>query len=103
LNNNWEVNLTSKQVSKQYLDNTQNEARIVKAYFLQDINTSYKLFEKPKWNAHLQLYVNNIFDKKYEPNGFTYSYLYEKTVTTSNNYCPMAGRNFWVSLKVNLK
>ena len=103
LNKNWEVNLTSKQVSKQYLDNTQNEARILKAYFLQDINTSYKLFEKPKWNAQLQLYVNNIFDKKYEPNGFTYSYLYESTITTSNNYYPMAGRNYWISLKIDLK
>lgn len=103
LTTKWQINLTSKQVSKQYLDNTQNEARILKGYFLQDINTSYELFKKSKWNAQFQLYVNNIFDKKYEPNGFTYSYLYENTVTTSNNYYPMAGRNFWVSLKIDLK
>ena len=103
LNNKWQINLTSKQVSKQYLDNTQNESRTLKAYFLQDVNTSYTLFEKSKWNAQLQLYVNNLFDKKYEPNGFTYSYLYDSTITTSNNYYPMAGRNFWISLKINLK
>jgi iron complex outermembrane receptor protein len=103
LNNNWQINLTSKQVSKQYLDNTQNEARTLKAYFLQDINTSYTLFDKPKWNAQLQLFVNNLFDKKYEPNGFTYSYLYDTAITTSNNYYPMAGRNFWMSFKINLK
>jgi len=102
LNKKWQLNFSSKYVSKQYLDNTQNEARILKAYFLQDINTSYTLFTKQKWNAQLQLYVNNIFDKKYEPNGYTYSYLSEGSITTSNNYYPMAGRNYWLSLKINI-
>ncbi len=102
LNSKWQMNLTSKYVSKQYLDNTQNETRVLNAYFLQDINASYTLYTKQRWNAQLQLYVNNIFDKKYEPNGYTYSYLYEGGITTSNNYYPMAGRNYWLSLKINI-
>jgi len=102
INKKWQLNFSSKYVSKQYLDNTQNEARILKAYFLQDFNTSYTLFAKQKWNAQLQLYTNNIFDKKYEPNGFTYSYFFEGAITTSNNYYPMAGRNYWLSLKINI-
>jgi len=103
LNKKWQLNFTSKFVSKQYLDNTQNETRVLKAYFLQDINTSYTLFTKQKWNAQLQLFVNNIFNKLYEPNGFTYSYLSGGEITTSNNYYPMAGTNFWISLKINRK
>jgi len=103
LSNQWDVNFTSKYVSKQYLDNTQNEARTLKAYFLQDISTSYTLYTKPKWDAAIQLYANNIFNKLYEPNGFTYSYMYLGAITTSNNYYPMAGSNFWISLKINLK
>ena len=103
LNKKWQLNFTSKFVSKQYLDNTQNDTRVLKAYFLQDINTSYTLFTKQKWNAQLQLFVNNIFNKLYEPNGFTYSYLSGGEITTSNNYYPMAGTNFWISLKINRK
>jgi iron complex outermembrane receptor protein len=100
---NWKISFTSKYVSKQYLDNTQNESRILKAYFLNDLNTSWKFLTRKKWNAQLQFYVINLFDNLYEPNGFTYSYFYGGTTTTSNNYYPMAGRNFWASIKIDIK
>lgn len=93
----------SKYVSKQYLDNTQNESRILKPYFLQDLSVQYQLFNTSKWSAQIQIHVNNILDKKYEPNGYTYSYLWGAAVTTSNNYYPMAGRNYWLTLKFDLK
>jgi len=99
----WQLTFTSKYVSNQYLDNTQNESRTLKGYFLNDLNTSYKLFNKKHWGASLQFYVINIFDKLYEPNGYTYSYVYGGTTTTSNNYFPMAGRNYWLSLKIDIK
>jgi len=103
LTSKWQINLTSKQVSKQYLDNTQNESRTLKAYFLQDIQLSHNLVSKTKWAMQIQLYANNIFNKLYEPNGYTYSYVYSGSTTTSNNYFPMAGRNYWISLKIDLK
>ena len=93
----------SKYVSKQYLDNTQNESRKLNAFFVNDLNVSYKLFKKKRMSALLQLYVINIFDIKYEPNGYTYSYLWGGTTTTSNNYFPMAGRNYLVSVKIDIK
>jgi iron complex outermembrane receptor protein len=85
------------------LDNTQNESRTLKAYFLNDINVSYKLIDKKKWQALFQFYAINILDIKYEPNGYTYSYIYGGTTTTSNNYFPMAGRNYFASIKIELK
>ena len=94
---------TSKYVSKQYLDNTQNESRILSAFFVNDLNISYKLISKKRVDAILQLYAINLLDVKYEPNGYTYSYIYGGTTTTSNNYFPMAGRTFLVSLKIDLK
>jgi len=103
LSNKWNINLISKYVSKQYLDNTQNETRKLNAYFLQDIQLSHNLHSKTKWAMQIQLYANNIFNKLYEPNGYTYSYVYGGITTTSNNYFPMAGRNYWVSLKIDLK
>ena len=102
-NNQWQFALTSKYVSKQYLDNTQNEARSLKAYFVNDLNIAYKIVDNKKWGASIQYYVLNILDTKYEPNGYTYSYIWGGTTTTSNNYFPMAGRNFLLSLKLNFK
>jgi len=46
--------------------------------------------------------VNNVFNKKYEPNGYTYSYQYGGAVTTENFYYPMAGTNCMVGLNVKL-
>jgi iron complex outermembrane receptor protein len=46
--------------------------------------------------------VNNVFNKKYEPNGYTYSYQYGGSVITENFYYPMAGTNFMVGLNVKL-
>jgi iron complex outermembrane receptor protein len=99
----WQLQIASKYVSKQYLDNTQNENRILKSYLINDMNVIWKFATYKKWEAHLQLYVINLFDKLYEPNGYTYSYIYGGVTTTSNNYFPMAGRNYWVSLKIDLK
>ena len=99
----FQIALVNKYVSKQYLDNTQNESRILNAYFLTDLNIAYPFMNKLKWSAQVQFYLNNIFDTLYEPNGYTYSYFYGGAVTTSNNFYPMAGRNYWLSLKINLK
>jgi iron complex outermembrane receptor protein len=85
------------------LDNTQNENRKLNAFFTNDLTASYQLTNTKKWNILLQLYAINIFDVKYEPNGYTYSYVWGGTTTTSNNYFPMAGRNFLMSLKIDLK
>lgn len=99
----WQFTWTSKYVSKQYLDNTQNENRVLNSYFLNDMSAHYRLITKTKWNAVVQFTIVNLFDKLYEPNGYTYSYVYGGTTTTSNNYFPMAGRMYWLSLKIDIK
>ena len=100
---NWQLNFISRYASKQYLDNTQNESRILKAYFLNDMMAQFQLAKKQQWSAQIQLHMNNLFDVKYEPNGYTYSYLYASTLTTSNNFYPMAGKNYWLTLKIDFK
>jgi iron complex outermembrane receptor protein len=42
--------------------------------------------------------VFNLFNKKYEPNGYTYSYQLGGQMNIANNYFPMAGTNFMVGL-----
>lgn len=106
---NWKPNdklsffWTTKYTSIQFLDNTQNKNRILDAYFINDINAHWTIMNKAKFSMLLQVYANNILDVAYAPNGYTFSYIYDRTLTTSNNYYPMAGRNFWISLKIDLK
>jgi iron complex outermembrane receptor protein len=94
---------TTKYVSKQYLDNTQNNSKALDDYFLNDINAHWQIIDKTKWKMKIQFFINNILDIKYEPNGYTYSYIYSGVTTTSNNYFPMAGRNYWLSLIIDIK
>ena len=106
---NWKPNdklsffWTTKYTSKQFLDNTQNKDRILDAYFINDINAHWTILNKTKFTMLLQVYANNVLDVQYAPNGYTYSYIYDQSLTTSNNYYPMAGRNYWISLKIDLK
>jgi iron complex outermembrane recepter protein len=99
---NTEVNLVGKYVSKQYLDNTQNESRRLNGFYTQDARIAYtfkKVFLK---EAVVMLQANNLFDKKYEPNGYTFSYIAGGALKTSNYYFPMAGRNFMIGVNVKL-
>ena len=99
---NAEINLMSKYVGKQYMDNTQNKNRMLKAYFTQDARFAYTLHNAifHEWNLILQ--VNNIFNKMYEPNGYTYPYVYGGELINDNYYYPMAGTNFMVAVNVKL-
>lgn len=96
------IDLLSKYVSKQYLDNTNNEARKLNAYFTEDARAIYSFSKKWLKNIDLILQVNNIFNKKYEPNGYTYSYYYNAKLTTENFYFPMAGTNLMFAINIKL-
>jgi len=98
---NWEISLPFKAVSKQYLDNTSNESRMLNGFYVQDFRTIYTLKGKKSFETNFIFQLNNILDKKYEPNGYTYSYIYGGELTTENFYFPMAGRNFMMT--VNFK
>ncbi len=95
------IDLLSKYVSKQYLDNTGNDARQLDPYFTQDLRLAYSLQKGPLKNADLIFQVNNIFNKKYEPNGYTFSYVSSAQVVTENYFFPMAGTN--LTMGVNVK
>jgi iron complex outermembrane receptor protein len=95
------VALQSKYVSKQYMDNTQNEGRKLNAYWVNNARLGYDFSFIGIKNINAGLLVNNILNRKYESNGYTYSSIYQGTTTTENFYFPQAGTNFLVSL--NLK
>jgi iron complex outermembrane recepter protein len=98
---NAEISLLSKYVGRQYLDNTSQRSRSLNPYYLQDIRLSYNIIQKILKETNLVLQLNNVFNKKYEPNGYSFSYIYGGELITENFYFPMAGFN-WM-LGVNLK
>lgn len=98
---NFEFSMLSKYVGKQYLDNTQNETRKLNAYYIQDARLVYTLSAGWMKEAAIIFQANNIFGKLYEPNGYTFSYIYGGQLVTENYYYPMADRNFIIGL--NLK
>lgn len=99
--NNAELSLISKYVGKQYLDNTQNENRKLNAYYTQDARMTYTISNKWIRDASIIFQLNNILNRLYEPNGYTFSYIYAGSMVTENYYYPMAGINFLAG--VNLK
>lgn len=92
----------SKYVGKQYLDNTGNNDRAVSDYFTNDIRFSYDFSALGIENIGLSLMVNNVLNRKYSSNGYTWGYYYgAENLYQQNNYYPQAGINFLAG--VNLR
>lgn len=99
---NFEISLISKYVGKQYLDNAQNENRIINDYYTQDVRASLTLRNKLIKECTIIGQVNNVFNRKYEANGYTFSYVAGGNFTTENYYFPMAGTNFMLAVNIKL-
>jgi iron complex outermembrane receptor protein len=97
---NFSANLLGKYAGEQYLDNTSNKARMMDAFYTQDIRLGYDLLLNKIGRLSFIFQVNNLFDAMYEPNGYTYSYFAGNELTTENYYFPMAGRNWMLGVNV---
>ncbi|MBC5993012.1 TonB-dependent receptor [Pontibacter cellulosilyticus] len=88
-----------KTVSKQYLDNTENESRIIRPYEVGDLRLRYNIgFKNILKELELGLMVNNVFNEMYAANGYTFSYIAGGDQITENFYYPQATRNFLLSV-----
>jgi len=99
---NFEISLLSKYVSEQYLDNTEDEGRKLDPYYVQDARVLYTFRKALLKEVNIILQVNNIFDKKFEPNGYTYNYISGGELVVNNYYFPMAGTNFMIAVNIKL-
>lgn len=97
----FELGLIGKYVGKQYMDNSQLKRSELKAFATQDFRVVYSFSYKALKQVQLIGQINNLFNKLYEPNGYSYSYTSGGVFYTDNGYYPMAGRNFMIA--VNLK
>jgi len=97
---NAEINTSVKYTGKQFLDNSGSDAKSIDDYFVQDLTAQYNLHTG--WIKEITIIarLSNVWNRKYESNGYTYSYFYDKSLVRENFYFPMAGRNFMLGLNV---
>jgi iron complex outermembrane receptor protein len=91
----FNIELQSKYVGKQYIDNTMNRDRMLDAYFVNDLKFGYSIPVKWAKAFELNLLIANIFNEKYISNAWVYRYLYEGVEGVTDGYFPQAGFNFF--------
>lgn len=94
--------LINKYVDKQYLDNTQDEHRKINAFTTQNFRAVFSVKKRLLKEIQFIFQANNLLNKLYEPNGYTFSYIYGGVQSTENYYYPMAGRNFILAVNIKL-
>jgi iron complex outermembrane recepter protein len=97
---NVKFHLISKYVGKQYFDNTMNTNRMIDPYFVNSVRIDYLPSIQKIKNAELQLYVNNLFNVKYESNAYGGNWYEDNVEKTWSYYFPQAGINFMLRLGV---
>lgn len=90
----------SQYVSEQYLDNTANAARALDAWWVQDLQIHWGWDVDQLGFLQLRFQVNNVLDRLYSSNGYTYSYIYGDQVTENFHY-PQAGRNWMAGISLS--
>lgn len=94
----FEIELLAKYVGQQYLDNTSSEDRAIDPYFLTDVRLRYRMAVKPFKSVTAMIGLNNVLNRKYENNGYAYTYTYGGRTYTDNYYYPQAGFNWLAAL-----
>ncbi len=94
------INFQSNYVSRQYLDNTSSTDRSLNAYFVSNLKFEYTLRQKlvKKWAFYATL--NNLFNEKYESNGWVYSYYSEGTRQKEDGLFPQAGISYLLGMSI---
>ena len=103
----FQIGLLSKYVGKQYMGNIDSENSTLEAYFVNDLNAVF-IWKPNKWVSEIQwsFLINNIFNAKYESNGYfftnddDFSVVGQVKTIEGSGYYPQAGINFLTGLKL---
>ena len=91
-----------KYVSKQYMDNTSNDAKSIDAYFVSNISAGYTFKYTSIGTFNLQVYVNNLFNKEYVANGWAATDTFSDGSSINwIGYYPQAARNYMMRLTLS--
>ena len=103
---NLQMSLLSKYVGDQFMSNTEAEASKLDSYFVNDFNINYELSFKRDEESQPFLksivftgLVNNLFNVKYESNG--YYYTYDDTWSNPPQVTTIEGTGFYPQATIN--
>jgi iron complex outermembrane receptor protein len=97
------LNASGKYVGQQYLDNTQSKARSLDAFTNVDLSINYISTEvKGTKTLNVGLFLNNVLNQYYAPNGYTYSGIIGGARQDFNFLYPMAGFNWMMKVSMTL-
>jgi len=94
--------LQSNYVGKQFIDNTANDARSLKPYFVNNLRLGYSFPLKPFSEIGISVMINNLFSQKYESNAWVYRYNLSGNAHDVNGYFPQALINYMVGIALKL-
>lgn len=98
-----QIDVTNKYVGKQFLDNTQSDERRLKAYNNIDFAIRYQVQNvNGLTGVQVGLFVNNILNDFYTPDGYTFSGFIGGERQDFNYVYPMAGRNVMLKASIDL-
>lgn len=95
----FELEISSKFVSLQYLDNTSDLNRYLPSYHFQNVRLAKDVKSKLWKTCKLTLMINNVLNRHYSTNGYSYTYIYGESIT-ENFYYPQAGINILSGLNI---
>jgi iron complex outermembrane recepter protein len=95
-----QLSFLSKFVSDQYMGNIDSNRSTLEAYFVNDLNVSYDWkINKGVKSIVFSALVNNMFNLKYESNG--YFYTYDDDWTTPGSVTTIEGAGFYPQAGIN--
>ena len=97
---NFSASFNSQYVGRQYMDNSSSKDRSISDYFINSLRLGYVF--KPRFVKELSIdvTVNNLFNEKYETNGWVYSFYSEGTRGKQDGYFTQAGTNAMARVSV---
>ncbi len=97
---NFNISFITKYVSKQYLDNSNNNNYIIKPYCINNLHLSYTIHTRPISEINIFFHINNIFNAKYASNAWLYKYYYNNEECRLDGYFPQTGINFMGGIRL---
>ena len=94
------MHFVTKYVGDQYFDNTMSRQRMLDPYLVNNIRLDYSPEIMKVKNIDIQLFINNIFDNRYENNAYGGNWYEDGKENTWSYYFPQAGINFLVKLSI---
>ena len=91
---NLKIHFISKYVGKQYFDNTMSRNRMIDPYLVNNLRIDFNPVIRRLRNTELQLFINNLFDARYESNAYGGLWHEGETEKTWAYFFPQAGINF---------